>query len=62
VPGDDRLVALEQLGQLPQREPGRFSVESHLDVRPAILGLVEEDLGFVASHAFRLSHHQASAF
>jgi hypothetical protein len=39
MPGDDRLVPLEELCHLSERQPGGLSVEAHLDARSAILGL-----------------------
>jgi len=33
VPGDDGLVALEQLGHLPERSPGGLAIEADLDAR-----------------------------
>ncbi len=48
VPGDDGLVALEQLGHLTERQPGRLAIEANLDPRLAVLGLVEEELGFAS--------------
>lgn len=46
--GDDGLVALEQLGHLPERQTGRLAIEANLDARLAVLGLVEEELGFAS--------------
>jgi hypothetical protein len=46
VPGDDGLVALEQLGDLPERQPGRIAIEADLHARLPVLGLVEEYVGF----------------
>jgi hypothetical protein len=41
---DDGLVALEQLGHLPERQPGGIAVEADLEAHLSVLGLVEEEL------------------
>lgn len=38
MPGDDGLVALEQLGYLPERQPGGFAIEANLDARLPVVG------------------------
>jgi hypothetical protein len=37
VPRDDRLVALEELGHLPEGQPGGLAFEADLDLRAAVL-------------------------
>ena len=54
VPGDDRLVALEQLGHLPERQPDGLAVEADLDAGAAVLGLVEEELRLGTSDVRRI--------
>ena len=44
MPGDDGLVALEQLGHLVERQPDGVAVHAHLEAGAAVFGLVEEEL------------------
>jgi hypothetical protein len=47
VAGDDGLVPLEELGHLREGEPGGLAAEADLHPGAAVVGLVEEDLGFL---------------
>jgi hypothetical protein len=56
VPRDDRLVALEQLRQLIERQPDGLILQPDFEARSPVLRLVEHDLGI----GFRFAVHRCN--